>query len=44
MQELTRLELLKINGGISKTFIVGLGLGIVFVVSVIYGFIYPNKC
>ena len=44
MQKIENLELLNINGGISKTLIGILAVGAVFLVSVVYGFIYPNKC
>ena len=44
MTNLSNQELSNISGGISKTLLVGLGFGLAFVVSIIYGFIYPNKC
>lgn len=44
MEKLNNIELAQINGGISKTLLGGLAIGFVFVVSVIYGIIYPNKC
>lgn len=44
MQKLSDNELLAINGGIAKTVIGGIIMGVVFVASVIYGYINPNKC
>jgi len=44
MRDLSNHELSNISGGISKALLVGLGFGLTFVVSIIYGFIYPNKC
>lgn len=44
MKTLTNNELSSINGGFSKLFWAGLGIGFVFLASVIYGYIKPNKC
>lgn len=41
---LTNNELMAITGGLSKTIIGGILTWIVFVASVIYGYIHPNKC
>lgn len=41
---ISNTELMAIEGGISKTIIGGILTGIVFVASVIYGYIHPNKC
>lgn len=44
MNNLNNQELLAINGGISKALFGALIAGVVFLASVIYGFVYPNKC
>lgn len=44
MENLKNQDLLKINGGISKTLFGALVIGVVFLASVIYGFVNPNKC
>ena len=44
MQMLNDKELLEINGGVSSALIGGIIIGVVFVASVIYGYINPNKC
>lgn len=44
MEKLNNQELTNINGGISKTILGGIALGAVFIASVIYGYIHPNKC
>lgn len=44
MQKLNDNELLAVNGGIAKTVIGGIFMGVVFIASVIYGYINPNKC
>lgn len=44
MRSLSTKELTTINGGIAKTIIGGVLVGVVFIASVIYGYIHPNKC
>ncbi len=46
MNNLTKEDLMTVNGGSTALYIIGLGLAAVgtFVASVIYGYIYPNKC
>lgn len=44
MKNLSNEELLAVNGGIAKSLVGGLIMGVVFVASVIYGYIHPNKC
>ncbi len=44
VEKINNQELTNINGGVSKTIIGGIVLGVVFVASVIYGYIHPNKC
>lgn len=44
MNSLKNEELLKINGGISKYLFGGFILGAIFLASIIYGFVNPNKC
>lgn len=44
MKKLNNLELAKINGGLSGTVWALIGTGIVFLASIVYGFINPNKC
>ena len=44
MQVLNSQELNSINGGVARWVLGTLGIGIVFLASVIYGMIYPNKC
>ncbi len=44
MKNLHKQELLAINGGISKTLFGALVVGVVFLASVIYGFVNPYKC
>lgn len=44
MEKLSNQELNNINGGISHNIIGGIILGAVFIASVIYGYIHPNKC
>lgn len=44
MELLSTQELTNINGGISKTLLGGILIGVIFVASVIYGYINPNKC
>lgn len=45
MNTLNTNELLNITGGgISKWLLTGIGAGIVFIASIIYGFVHPNKC
>ena len=44
MKNINNQELAKIEGGISSTLWGGIVVGIVFLASVIYGIINPNKC
>ncbi len=44
MRSLSEQELNTINGGIAKTIIGGVIVGVVFLASVVYGYIHPNKC
>lgn len=45
MNTLTKKELLETTGGgISKWLFAGIGAGIVFIASIVYGFVHPNKC
>lgn len=44
MKHLNDLELAKINGGFSATVWGCFAVGFVFLASVIYGFINPDKC
>lgn len=44
MNELQKEELLSINGGVAKNIIGGIIMGVVFLASVVYGYIHPNKC
>lgn len=45
MKNLLNEELLKVEGGaFSKWLLAGIGAGVVFLCSVLYGFIHPNKC
>jgi len=45
MNKLTNQELLKTAGGsFHKWLLAGLGAGMVFFASIIYGFVHPNKC
>ncbi len=44
MKNLSDNELLSINGGFAKTIWGGIIIGVVFVASIIYGYINPNKC
>jgi len=45
MKTLETKELLETTGGgLAKWILGGIGIGIVFVASVVYGFIHPNKC
>ena len=44
MESLNNNELLNINGGISKFVLGGIAIGVIFVASIIYGYVNPNKC
>ena len=44
MENLNELELTKINGGLSGTVWGFIAVGVVFIASIIYGYIHPNKC
>ncbi len=44
MTGLTTEELQKTSGGVSFGLLGGIVIGVVFLASVIYGFINPNKC
>lgn len=44
MKTLDRQELMQVQGGIAKAIIGGIIGGAIFVISVIYGIIHPNKC
>ena len=44
MKKMDELELARVNGGPSATVWGCIGVGIVFLASIIYGFINPNKC
>ena len=45
MKRIDNYELININGGASKLAIFGsIAAGLVFLASIIYGFIHPNKC
>lgn len=44
MENLHNQELLAINGGISKTLFGAFVVGVVFLASVIYGFVNPYRC
>lgn len=44
MMELSKYEMLEVNGGGWKAVAGGILLGFAFVASVIYGFINPNRC
>lgn len=44
MAPLTGNELMSIKGGLSKLFWGGIGIGIAFIASIIYGYLHPNKC
>ena len=45
MKQLNELELTNVRGGGLSAAVIGcIGLAIVFIVSAVYGYIYPNKC
>jgi len=44
MNYLKQDELLEVNGGISKFLLGGFALGVIFIASIIYGFVNPNRC
>lgn len=44
MNLLTSYELQNVNGGFSKYLWGGIAIGVVFIASVVYGFIHPNRC
>ena len=44
MSTLSNKELAHISGGFSKTLFGGIVIGVIFIASVIYGFINPNRC
>lgn len=44
MNKLRINELCQINGGVSTTVWALVGMGIIFIASIVYGFVNPNKC